>query len=350
MSLVPEEAVTYSIQHIETQLSCTRTLAFSAATGHLDTSENMMLKLRTCFVVSAAVALKHSLSATQHIPNKSVKLSSQPAVGVDADRGIDGLSMPVAPTEQISRLTSCMPPPVLELPGDTIQELPSHKIIVLGTTAIAATNAAHAAAQLPQFDIACLFVVALIFADFLTGIFHWATDNYGSLETPLVGTACAAFQGHHRHPYTIVHRSFCNNVFKIGKIVAPLIALSFLLHPAPSFFLTVTLYCQMLSQEFHKFSHMPPSRHPPFISMLQNANLIISTKEHSRHHSSPYDGHYCILNGWCNPILDKYLFFRRLEVLFYRHFDVEPNCWKEDIKGAAVKAQALSLEAKANAA
>lgn len=303
----------------------------------------MLLKLRTCCFVGAAVALKHSLSTTHHILDKTVRFSSGRAVGVEADRGIDGLSMPSAPADHVARLTSFMPPPVLELPGDTIQELPSHRVIVLGTTAIAATSAAHAAAQLTQFEAAWLFVLALIFADFLTGIFHWATDNYGSLETPLVGSACAAFQGHHRHPYTIVHRSFCNNVFKIGKIVAPLIALAYLLHPAPSFFLTVVLYCQMLSQEFHKFSHMPPNRHPQFISILQNANLIISTKEHSRHHSSPYDGHYCIFNGWCNPILDKSLFFRRLEVLFYRHFDVEPNCWKDDNKGAAVKAQALSL-------
>lgn len=239
---------------------------------------------------------------------------------------------------------SWAPDPVLELPGDTLEELPAHRGIVLGTTGLAATGAIHAAAQLPLAEVGILLLFSLVFADILTGVFHWATDNYGSLETPLVGPACAAFQGHHKHPYTIVHRTFCNNVFKIGKLIGPLIALVlFLAPPGPAFFLTVALFCQMMSQEFHKYSHMPPNRHPPLVRRLQSAGLIISTKEHGRHHTSPYDGHYCIFNGWCNPILDKSLFFRRLELFFYEQFQVEPNCWKDGEKGEAVKQAAFSL-------
>ena len=41
-----------------------------------------------------------------------------------------------------------------------------------------------------------------VFADFGSGVFHWATDNYGSDKTPVLGGVIAAFQvktSHHSH-------------------------------------------------------------------------------------------------------------------------------------------------------
>ena len=52
-------------------------------------------------------------------------------------------------------------------------------------------------------------------ADFLTGVYHWSVDNYGSGATPIVGSQIAAFQGHHQRPWTITEREFCNNVHKV---------------------------------------------------------------------------------------------------------------------------------------
>jgi len=51
---------------------------------------------------------------------------------------------------------------------------------------------------------------------------------------------------------------------------------------------------------------------------LQNSSIILSRKEHGLHHNSPFEGHYCILNGICNPILDNTKFFRHLEKLVYK--------------------------------
>lgn len=236
------------------------------------------------------------------------------------------------------------PPPVLELPGDTLEELPEHRAIVVGTSAIAVASAAHAAAMLPPLEVAFALLCALAFADLLTGVFHHLTDNYGNLDTPVVGAACAAFQGHHRAPWTITYRSTCNNVHKIAKIVAPLIVVAAVsAPPALALFLVVALYCQMLAQEFHKFAHLPPSEQPGAIRLLQDAGLIISTKAHGRHHTVPFDGLYCIFNGWLNPILDSSLFFRRVEAAIYRTTGVEANCWQEGDKGQRVKDVALSL-------
>ena len=55
-------------------------------------------------------------------------------------------------------------------------------------------------------------------ADFLTGVYHWSVDNYGSGATPLVGSQIAAFQGHHQKPWTITEREFCNNVHKVDTL------------------------------------------------------------------------------------------------------------------------------------
>jgi len=237
------------------------------------------------------------------------------------------------------------PAPVLDLPGDTLDELPQHRLIVGGTTALAVSGALLKAVELgdPSRIVAAVGL-AVIFADFLTGVFHWGTDNYGSLSTPLVGEACAAFQGHHKAPWTITYRSTCNNVFKIAKIVSPLMALAILV--APPFlglFLIVALFAQVCSQEFHRYSHFLPSELPKYARTLQNLRLAVSTAEHGRHHTVPYDGHYCIFNGMLNPLLDDSKFFRRLEAAVYRTTGIEPNCWNEGVKGQRIKNIALNL-------
>jgi len=54
------------------------------------------------------------------------------------------------------------------------------------------------------------YIVALAagyeFADFGSGVYHWAMDNYGNSRTPIWGKQIEAFQGHHERPWTITHR------------------------------------------------------------------------------------------------------------------------------------------------
>ena len=54
-------------------------------------------------------------------------------------------------------------------------------------------------------------------ADLGTGIFHFAVDNYGSGETPVFGNVIAAFQGHHRQPWSITVRGAANNLYPLAK-------------------------------------------------------------------------------------------------------------------------------------
>ena len=166
-----------------------------------------------------------------------------------------------------------------------------------------------------------------------------ATD--GRLETPVVGFACAAFQGHHLAPWTISHRSFPNNVYKIGAAASALmLAAVLLLPPSGAAFVGVLFYSQLLAQEFHRWSHTPPKMLPQWKRTLQSLGLALPFAEHIAHHKPPFDKHYCILTGGLNPILDSQpvLFWRRLEAFVYACNGQEPLSWKDE----RVKQLALS--------
>jgi len=99
-------------------------------------------------------------------------------------------------------------------------------------------------------SIAVVFFLSVIVGDFGTGVFHWSVDNYGSLGTPLVGSVCAAFQGHHKAPWTITFRPFVNNVYKIalGTIPALLLTVAVVADHHQRMFLTLFINWWLVSQ------------------------------------------------------------------------------------------------------
>ena len=214
--------------------------------------------------------------------------------------------------------------PEFAIEGDSTEETGLQRAVV-GLHFVIATINLVMAASLLQFDTAFDYAIlmatiffSIVIGDFATGVFHWSVDNYGSLKTPIFGTVCAAFQGHHVTPWTITFRSFANNVYKIcyGTIPALLLLTFSSADPLLRIFFTIFISGWMISQEFHKFAHMRST--PKSVKILQDMGLILSKKEHGLHHTSPFEGHYCILTGICNPILDKTNFFRYLEVIVYK--------------------------------
>ena len=177
-----------------------------------------------------------------------------------------------------------------------------------------------------------LLVSSWIFADFGSGVLHWSVDNYGNGRTPIMGSIIAAFQGHHTAPWTITERGFCNNVYKLCvPFGLPTMAvLSFLTGPFTTFFLTTFCVFEIMSQEFHKWSHMTKGECPGWVNWLQSVGLTINRKPHAQHHLAPFEGNYCIISGICNSFLDKSGFFRRLEHIVYKLNGVESNAWKLD--------------------
>lgn len=66
--------------------------------------------------------------------------------------------------------------------------------------------------------VTAALAASYILSDLGTGIYHWGVDNYGGPETPFFGRQIAAFQGHHKRPWTITEREFCNNVHQVRNV------------------------------------------------------------------------------------------------------------------------------------
>ena len=149
-------------------------------------------------------------------------------------------------------------------------------LAALSPTASALVSAVAASDGAAALTLTGVAVGTMVFSDAFSGLFHWATDNYGNKNTPVFGGVIDAFQGHHGNPWTITHRSFFNNVHKIARAALPLLGLCCAVSAAPAWRLFAVLFlnAQVLSQEFHKLAHEP--RPPQWAQALQRSNLAIS--------------------------------------------------------------------------
>uniref|UniRef100_A0A6U3VEP9 Lipid desaturase domain-containing protein n=1 Tax=Ditylum brightwellii TaxID=49249 RepID=A0A6U3VEP9_9STRA len=231
--------------------------------------------------------------------------------------------------------------------GDNLETQPYQVAMVGGTFLGHAAFASLAISQILQQnggDVATTAVQTLlvtlsswVLADLGSGILHWSVDNYGNGRTPIMGNIIAAFQGHHSAPWTITQREFGNNVHKLCiPFGIPTMALiSTLAGPengSVTLFFTVFCALEILSQEFHKWSHMTKKEVPSWVNSLMDIGLTIGRVPHAQHHIAPYDGNYCIVSGLCNKSLDESGFFRRLEHIVYNLNGIESNAWKLDAK------------------
>lgn len=229
--------------------------------------------------------------------------------------------------------------------GDSLETQPYQVAIVTATFAahswLLASSFADMLLQnngnvlLATAQAATLTLLSWLLADFGSGVLHWSVDNYGNGRTPIMGGIIAAFQGHHSAPWTIAQRGFCNNVYKLCTPfgLAPVVLTTVLgdaMPPSVAFFLITFCVFEIMSQEFHKWSHQLKSETPPLVNWLQEVGFSIRRAPHAQHHLAPFEGNYCIISGVCNPLLDETGFFRRLEHMVYEWNGVESNAWKLD--------------------
>ena len=230
----------------------------------------------------------------------------------------------------------------LVVEGDSLETKPSQVVTVVGTFLAHAWFASHAISGMLSAhggDVSwtaahalSLIVASWVAADFGSGVLHWSVDNYGNGRTPIMGSIIAAFQGHHSAPWTITKRGFANNVHKlcIPFGVVPMGLITAIASPSTALFFTFFCVFEILSQEFHKWSHMTKGECPKWVNWMQSVGLSVARKPHALHHMEPFDGNYCIISGICNKPLDDTGLFRRLEHVIYKLNGVESNAWKLD--------------------
>jgi hypothetical protein len=173
--------------------------------------------------------------------------------------------------------------------------------------------------------------IALIGGDLVTGLVHWFADTYFSEDTPIIGpTLVKPFRLHHVYPRDITTHSVVIILGNSCTLAVPVLGFClYLLWLWPgSGLLALQAVCiallaimTVLTNQFHKWAHQ--EKPSGFVRWLQRSRLVLESSHHELHHTAPYNLHYCITNGWLNPLLNRIQFFRRLEALL-RLFGMKP--------------------------
>ena len=158
-----------------------------------------------------------------------------------------------------------------------------------------------------------------IAADLVSGVVHWLCDRYGDERTPLIGPlVIAPFREHHLDPQILARKDFfdaaSSNAWLALGVLVPWVWLA---GPPQT---TVALFAEgfvaslaaavFLTNTFPQWAHQPAP--PRAARWLQRLRLAIPPERHALHHRSG-DSAYCVTTGWCNPALDRWRIFERLE-------------------------------------
>ncbi|GJD06823.1 Fatty acid desaturase 4-like 1, chloroplastic [Galdieria sulphuraria] len=214
--------------------------------------------------------------------------------------------------------------------------------------------------QLDSFaDFASFFVggfFAFITADFISGIYNWASRNYFS-NTDSCYVSLVSKRSHSKAGGCSSEdeevSDFFSNVYWYCLFTIPFLAtLTYFRDDLPIFFNSFLIFFLSLLAiwpEAHKWGHMadPERPPPPVVCLLQSYGLLIPIHEHLWHHDShlfyrtgtedsaslevmndsSQTAAYCAISGHWNRFLDITGFFRKLEWLIYCLFRIEPKIW-----------------------
>lgn len=163
--------------------------------------------------------------------------------------------------------------------------------------------------------------ISIVLGDLVSGLVHWTADTYFSEDTPIIGQSLVKpFRLHHLYPRDICTHNLVITIGNVCILAVPVLALSIYLLWVwnDSSWLAFVVLCialmslaTVLTNQFHKWAHQEqPSR---FVRGLQRTRLVLAPNHHQVHHTKPFNMHYCITNGWLNPLLNKVGFFRGME-------------------------------------
>lgn len=197
---------------------------------------------------------------------------------------------------------------------------------------LAAAFAVRVASQieLAQWWVPVALVGGVLFADFCSGLVHWAADTWGRDDLPVLGPRLLVpFRVHHINPDDFVRRAFVDTNGEVALPAVLALAGAFAIPldtecgPLAAVFLLAFCGVGMMTNQIHQWAHRP--RVPSAVRIAQQAGLILGSGAHAVHHARPYDARYCITTGWCNAALDAVAFFRRLERLITRLTGMRPR-------------------------
>lgn len=163
-----------------------------------------------------------------------------------------------------------------------------------------------------------VILVAMPMADFISGCIHWFFDTWGNENTFFIGQRMIKpFRVHHTKPQNLLATHFFSTNADASMANIPMLVLALFIPidwqwtQLLSLFIASTATFGLPTSQIHKWSHM--SRPPRLVALMQRFGLILGRQHHHVHHTPPHLTYYCITTGWCNPVLSRLGFWRRLE-------------------------------------
>lgn len=153
-------------------------------------------------------------------------------------------------------------------------------------------------------------VACILLADFITGVAHFVERTYLTLESPLgLGRYVARPNiDHHLRPWAIVEHGFWQRNWQMCLIGYTGLAAAYF----AGFFswqLALVVAWASCGNEWHSYAHGNP---PAWAKLLQDCGLLITPKNHHRHHRS-LDVYFCVSLNCLNPLLEAIHFWRAVE-------------------------------------
>jgi hypothetical protein len=164
----------------------------------------------------------------------------------------------------------------------------------------------------PLANLAIDIVIALMVADFVGALIHWFEDTY-TYNQPLpsvLGKIAKDNKVHHHHPHIIVSESYWQNsrYNVIGSVIVCILAASahqlMFTTTLPVRRLVLTGAAMSMVNLVHRFSHEKDSERPAVITWLQSW-LLVSSDEHSQHHSMEQRNTFSVFLKGTNSIYDS---------------------------------------------
>ncbi len=194
-------------------------------------------------------------------------------------------------------------------------------LLFAGSVLFAAARLTGQAVALGPLAVAALLLipVGVVAADVFTGAGHYLADNFGRVDTPVLGHMFIyRFRQHHDDQTLICLGDFREINGGLCLLMLPAAAtVAALSGGAPS---AVGLAVGTLVLSFavggaatnqvHRWAHDRACPAP--VRVLQRAGILLSPRRHAIHHRAPHHLHFCITIGVLNPLLDRIGFWHRL--------------------------------------
>lgn len=160
-----------------------------------------------------------------------------------------------------------------------------------------------------------MFLV-LILVDFASGLIHWVEDTFGNETTPIIGNWIIKPNVlHHRDAHAFVKNSWLKSSWDL-LIVGILILLAAYFLGYLTWHIGLFIIIGVNANQIHKYNHMPATKLPKLVTILQKLFILQSSSHHATHHYGEKNTHYCVITPILNPFLDSIGFWRAMECLF----------------------------------